>query len=52
MDGGPGLTVKYITPNAVNTTVLSAGVSSCFEDRFGVDLALVYKTRTLSGCRI
>ena len=52
MGGGSGLTVRYVTPNAVNTTVLSAGVSTCLKDRFGADLGLVYKTRTLSGCRI
>ena len=52
MGGGTGLTVKYVTSKEVNTTVLSAGVNSCFENRVGADPRLVYKTCTLSGCWI
>ncbi|HSG36526.1 MAG TPA: hypothetical protein VLA27_03725 [Paracoccaceae bacterium] len=49
MGGGPGLTVKYVSSNALNTPVLAAGVSYYFDNGFGADLGLAYNTCTLSG---
>ena len=48
MRGGPGLTLKYVSSNALNTPVLSAGVSYYFDNGFGADLGIAYNTCTLS----
>lgn len=47
--GGPGLTVKYVTSNEINTPVLAGGVSYYFDNGWGADLGIAYNTCTLSA---